>query len=133
MENYILWFLLAFGLLVLEMATGTFYMMMLAVAFGAGGLSALAGLSLSVQMTLGALVSVAGIFVLRSKKTTSSEQNLDVGETVQVIIWHDDGTARVRYRGAEWDAVPESVDMPRVGVFYIKEIQGSKLLLSCRS
>ena len=58
MEYYVYWFSLAVVLLMVEMATGTFYMLMLSLASGAGGISALAGLNMPLQMMLAALVGV---------------------------------------------------------------------------
>lgn len=134
MAPYIYWFMLAFGLLALEMATGTFYMLMLAVAVAIGGVAALLGLDLPIQITLTALAGIIGTVVLRRMKSTrpadTVSQSLDAGQTVQLIAWREDGSARVHYRGAEWDAEPESADMPHEGTLYIREIQGSKLILT---
>jgi len=57
-------------------------------------------------------------------------QSLDIGQSVRVISWREDGVARVHYRGTEWDAELESSNTPRDGVLYIKAIQGSKLILT---
>ena len=131
MENYVYWFSIAVVLLMVEMATGTFYMLILSLAFGAGGVAALAGSNMPLQMLLGALFGVVGIFVLRRTKTTTQvAQSLDIGQAVNVVAWHEDGTARVRYRGAEWDAELQSADLPHEGTLYIKEIRGSKLILA---
>jgi len=48
MEPYVYWFLLAFGLLALEMATGTFYMLIVSIALGLAGIAALLGLNFTV-------------------------------------------------------------------------------------
>ena len=37
MDNYVWWFVIGFGLVVAELLTGTFYLLVLAVAFGAAG------------------------------------------------------------------------------------------------
>lgn len=136
MAPYIYWFVLAFGLLALEMATGTFYMLMLAIAVAIGGVAALLGIGLSMQITLTALAGIIGTVILRRMKSTRptdvASQSLDTGQPVQLVAWHEDGSARAHYRGAEWDAEPESADMPREGALYIKEIQGSKLILTHR-
>lgn len=136
MAPYIYWFMLVFGLLALEMATGTFYMLMLAVAVAIGGVAALLGIGLPIQITLTALAGIIGTVALRRMKSTrpadTASQSLDTGQTVQMIAWREDGSARVHYRGAEWDAEPESPDMPREGALYIKEIHGSKLILTHR-
>ncbi|HUW26205.1 MAG TPA: NfeD family protein [Gallionella sp.] len=134
MTPYIYWFVLAFGLLALEMATGTFYMLMLAIAVAIGGVAALLGTSLPIQITFTALAGIIGIVILRRMKSIhpidAASQSLDTGQPVQLVTWREDGSARVYYRGAEWDAEPESADMPREGALYIKDIHGSKLVLT---
>lgn len=134
MAPYIYWIILALVLLGVEMATGTFYMLVLSLAMALGGVLALAGLALPLQMTLVGLAAVIGTALLRRVRSgrpdNAKHDSLDVGQSVRVLAWKEDGTARVHYRGADWDAEPESADMPRDGVFYIKATQGSKLILT---
>ena len=134
MEPYVYWFLLAFGLLALEMATGTFYMLIVSIALGLAGIAALLGLNLPLQITLSAVASIIGTVILRRMKGMRTgkmiSQSLDIGPSVRVISWLEDGIARVHYRGTEWDAELESSSLPRDGVLYIKAIQGSKLILT---
>lgn len=136
MAIYIYWFLLALILLGLEMVTGTFYLLMVSVAMAVGGLAALLGSSVAWQLTLCALAVILGTVILRRwKKTRVNEvtgANLDVGQPVRVLTWNENGSARVFYRGAEWDAEPESADMPRDGTLYIKAVRGSSLVLTHR-
>lgn len=134
MAPYVYWFLLALVLLALEMATGTFYMLVLAIALGVGGVAALLGLSLPLQLSLSAVTGIVGTAILRRTKfvrsSPASNQSLDIGQPVQVLAWHDDGTVRVYYRGAEWSAEPESIDTPRDRALYIKAMRGSILVLT---
>lgn len=137
MASYINWFLLALVLLVAEMASGTFYMLVLSAALAVGGVAALLGLSEPLQLTLSALAGIAGIFILRRWKAArpagKNSSNLDVGQPVQVLVWHEDGTARVHYRGAEWDAELETSGIvARDGTLYIKAMRGSTLILTQR-
>lgn len=132
MEIYVYWFLLALILLALEMATGTFYLLMVAIAMALGGLAALLEAGIAWQLTFSALAVIAGTFILRNCKRGSevADGNLDAGQPVQVLAWHENGSARVAYRGAEWDAQPEIADMPHEGMFYIKAVQGSRLIIT---
>ena len=41
MDNYVWWFVIGFGLVVAELLTGTFYLLVIAIAFGAAGVAAL--------------------------------------------------------------------------------------------
>jgi membrane protein implicated in regulation of membrane protease activity len=136
MEIYIYWFLLALVLLGLEMVTGTFYLLVLAVALAVGGLTALFTTGIVWQLVFSALTGVVGIVILRRWKSTraseASAASLDIGLPVKILKWNDNGTARVFYRGAEWDAELESADTPREGTLYIKAVQGSALVLTHR-
>jgi membrane protein implicated in regulation of membrane protease activity len=57
---------------------------------------------------------------------------LDIGQPVRVIKWNSNGSARVTYRGAEWDAEAESADTPHEGALYIAAVRGSALVLTHR-
>lgn len=134
MAIYVYWFLLALVLLGLEMTTGTFYLLVVSLAMVIGGGAALLGFGLPVQLVLAALSGVVGTFLLRRWKggpvCEVDSQSLEAGQPVRVLSWHEDGTARVFYRGAEWDAETESADLVREGTFYIKETRGSTLILT---
>ncbi len=134
MPQYVYWFLLALGMLMVEMATGTFYMLVLSIALAVGGLAALLGLNESLQLMLSAAAGITGIIFMRRAKAAhpaaASGQNFDIGQPVHGIAWREDGTARVHFRGAEWDAEPESPDTPRMATMYVKDMRGSTLILT---
>jgi membrane protein implicated in regulation of membrane protease activity len=134
MAIYVYWFLLALILLGLEMATGTFYLLVISIAMAAGGVVALLGMAMPGQLAIAALAGVAGIVLLRRRKVGSSgdagSQSLDDGQPVKVLTWREDGTARVFYRGAEWDAELATGEKDHDGQFIIKSIHGSILVLT---
>jgi membrane protein implicated in regulation of membrane protease activity len=134
MAAYIYWFMLALVLLGLEMTSGTFYMLVLSMAVALGGVAALAGLGLVWQLSLAGAAAVIGTLILRQSRITrpadAKNDSFDIGQPVQVIAWNENGTARVHYRGAEWDALPESAVTSPDAAFYIKAVQGSKLILT---
>ena len=136
MEIYIYWFLLALVLVGLEMATGTFYLLVVAIAMAVGGVVALLGAGMAWQLVLSAVTGIAGTIVLRRRKGAQASEapnaSLDIGLPVRVIKWNDNGTVRVFYRGAEWDAEPESADTPHQGTLYIAAVRGSGLVLTHR-
>lgn len=136
MEIYIYWFLLALILVGLEMVTGTFYLLVVAIAMAVGGVAALLGMGMVWQLLLSAVTGIVGTIMLRRWKSTQSSDtsnaSLDIGLPVKVIKWNEDGTARVFYRGAEWDAELESADTPHEGTLYIAEVRGSALVLTHR-
>lgn len=134
MADYVYWFLAALALFGLEMASGTFYLLVLGIALAIGGGAALIGLGTPLQFVLAALAGVTGTVLLRRRKSTApvepAGQSLDIGQPVQVLAWHDNGTARVHYRGADWDAESESPDTPRNTTLYIKALRGAVLILT---
>ena len=136
MALYVYWLLLALVLVGLEMATGTFYLLIVAIAMTIGGASDLLGLAFAAQLVLAALAGITGIILLlRWKKANTSDtksMSLDIGKLVKIIAWHEDGTARVFYRGTEWDAEFETKESKRDEVFFIKDIKGSVLILTNR-
>ncbi len=138
---------MAGALVAVELATGTFYLLMLALGGVAGALAAHAGLSLSLQIWVAAIVGglCAGGWYTQRRKTLApsaanplSAQNdpdlsLDLGQTVQVNNWHSDGTAQVQYRGAPWLARLKTPltkpALPEPGTYRICAMQGNHLLL----
>ncbi|TNF58417.1 MAG: hypothetical protein EP306_13135 [Burkholderiales bacterium] len=55
--------------------------------------------------------------------------NLDVGEIVQIDEWLADGTASVRYRGAQWQAVSRSGQPEGPGSYRVTELVGNRLMV----
>ena len=134
MAIYVYWFLLALILFGLELMTGSFYLLIVAISMAIGGVFALFGVGFTGQLTLAALAGFVGIIWLKRFKaeytTNETNQSLDVGQPVKILLWHDKMRARVFYRGAEWDAELENTNCGHNGVFYIKELRGSTLILT---
>ncbi len=131
------WFGVAALFLLLEMITGTFYLLLVALGLAASGTAAYAGLSLVWQIISGLVVSLAGLIVVhshrRSKGDMATQSNpdvvQDVGQNVIVDEWDKNGQARVFYRGANWSARID-VDQPtQPGEHYIQAVQGLTLIL----
>jgi membrane protein implicated in regulation of membrane protease activity len=139
MSDMTVWFVVAFGLLVVELMTGTFYLLMVAIGCAIGGTAALAGASLPVQFVAGAAVGIAATMILRRTRFGERRMRadaahnrdviLDIGEVVQVAAWHE-GTAHVRYRGCRWDATLEPGAVPQTGAQVIKAVRGSTLVVA---
>lgn len=138
MADSTLWWLAAGVLVASELISGTFYLLMLAVGLAAGALSAHAGLGATSQIVIASVigaVSVIGWHVRRKRdavvKTSADRDiNLDVGETVQVDAWSDPGHTSVKYRGAQWSAVPAGGSSSgTTGPHRIVEVRGSQLVL----
>ena len=135
------WWIVAGVLVAAELATGTFYLLMLALGAAASALAAHAGLGSSGQLLVGALVGggmVALWYAWRSGQpkpaaaASNRDVNLDIGGTVHVAHWHADGSARVQYRGAGWDVRFAGSGTPSAGDFVIQAVDGNRLLLDRR-
>ncbi len=136
MQPYVFWFVVAAGLMVAEMFTGTFYMLVLSLAMCVGSLSALLGMNEVQQLTLTALAGIFGIIGLsnwkKKRAAVPDRVRTDIGQMVQVSLWREDGSLRVRYRGAEWNAELETPDTSHEVALYIKAMRGSTLILTAQ-
>jgi membrane protein implicated in regulation of membrane protease activity len=133
-----LWWVVAGLLVAIELATGTFYLLMLALGAAAAALAAHAGASLSIQLVVAAVVgggAVTGWHLRRKRQPAAPpaeanrDINLDIGTRVHVPAWNPDGTARVPYRGATWSVRHGGSGPPSPGEHVIVAVQGSELLL----
>ncbi len=139
MSAYVAWFVVGFVLLIAELLSGTFYLLVLAVAAGVAALTALAGGSMPLQLVVAAAIGLAGSLWLRRARagragatTADAMQNLDVGQPVRIDHWTTARTARASYRGAEWDVELVAGEEARPGDFVIREIHGSRLVVAAR-
>ena len=133
-----LWWLVAGVLVVAELTTGTFYLLMLALGAAAGALAAHLGLGTTAQVSVAAVTGAVATFgwYLRSRKRdvklptgSNPDVNIDVGESVQVEAWNNDGLARVQYRGASWSARFVGQGNPKPGLHRITALNGNQLEL----
>jgi membrane protein implicated in regulation of membrane protease activity len=131
-----IWWVMAAVLAGAELFTGTLYLLACAIAFALGGVAAWLGASTDMQLVIAGLLSVIGIVVAhqwRKKKGEPPQQPaLDIGQAVQVRTWHPDGTARVEYRGTQWNAELAAIDARRADTMYIVATRGSTLVLSAQ-
>ena len=133
------WWVAAGLLVAVELATGTFYLLMLALGAAAAALAAHAGLSGSVQIVAAALVG-GGATALwhyrryRAPRSAAQEVNpdvqIDLGQQLHVDSWQADGTARVHYRGAGWTVRYAGEGAPRPGPHVIVAVRGNHLLVA---
>ena len=138
MESYIVWFVAGFGLLVAELLTGTFYLLVIAVGLAAAGLAALAGAPAALQFVVAAAIGLAGSLWLRStrfgkrlhERVDDHVQNMDIGQSLRVDSWTAERTARASYRGAVWDVELAAGEPPASGEFVIRDIQANRLIVA---
>lgn len=136
MAAHWLWWILAGGLVAIELVAGTFYLLAVAVAFAVGGLAAWLGASHELQFVIAAVLAIAGTFVAhrwrRRHAPPAADVPFDVGQTVEVQAWNADGSARVAYRGSMWNAELAAPGTPRAQSMVIVGMRGSTLLLGER-
>ena len=136
MAAYWVWWALAVILVGAELMTGTFYLLAVGIAFVVGGLAAWLGASLPVQLIIGGVLSVAGTMAAHRWRLRQAPlappASLDLGQSVRILEWKDDGSARVNYRGTQWDAELASPGVARAETMYIVGTRGSTLLLADR-
>ncbi|MDH5340873.1 MAG: NfeD family protein [Rubrivivax sp.] len=131
-----LWWVIAGLLVAVELASGTFYLLMLSLGAVAGALSAHAGAGLTTQIVVAALTGGGATAAWHFKRASSprsapAESNadvlLDIGQTLQVDAWGADGSARVPYRGAAWSVRFVGPGAPAPGLHRIVSVHGSQL------
>ncbi len=137
MQPYVWWAVVGIGLIIVEMMTGTFILMILGLSAFAGAAMAWFGFSFEIQAVAAVALAAIGMIVSSTlkKKQTPKEKNaesLDVGHTVIVESWvsEADGIAKVRYRNATWDAKVIGAHTPGATVFYICTTDGNTLHIS---
>ena len=142
MTDWILWFVAAGVVVILEIFSGTFYLLMIAVGLAAAGVGALLGAGEPAQYIIAAVVGAAATYALRRSKFGMHKKgdaardpnvNLDIGQTLVINEWKNDGAhhhARVMYRGAMWDVDLASGAVAETGTFTIQEIRGSRLIVA---
>jgi len=132
------WWLLTGALVAVELATGTFYLLMLAIGAAAGALAAHLGLPLTGQLVAAAVVGAAAVmgWHLHSRRRPGDPSvrslrsvNLDVGEVLHIEQWNADGTATVKYRGASWTVIQRPGNAFVPGAYRVTELVGNRLLV----
>jgi membrane protein implicated in regulation of membrane protease activity len=139
MSAWVWWFVLGFVLLIAELTTGTFYLLVIALAFAAAGLTSLFNMPFVIQLVVAAGIGLAGSLWLRNSRfgrrgARESEplQNLDVGQVVRIEQWSPSRTARAAYRGAQWDVELAPGEEAVAGDFVIRDVLGNRLIVARR-
>lgn len=131
MSNLSLWLVVAGILLIAEIMTGTFYLLMVSLGALIGALVAYLGYGLEIQIAASAVFAVLGSLLIRKRfvkrnKIDRQHDILDIGNKIEISNWSAGGLANVQYRGATWAA--ESTDAtPATGLHQIVDVQGNIL------
>ena len=132
------WWVLAGIAVAAELASGTFYLLMLALGLAGGALAAHAGLGFSMQLVAAAVIGGGAVAAWRVRRkhpppappaATNRDVNLDIGSRVTVTQWNSDRTARVPYRGATWSVRYAGADEPQPGEHVVRAVEGNFLII----
>ena len=140
MDLWLFWIIAGSVLVIAELISGTFYLLVLAAGAFAAALIAWLGANMLVQASVGGGVSLAGAWFVHhwhqaNRKADGGQSSfLDRGQAVVLEGWTNEGagTARVKYRGASWDArVTDPAARPAPGsTLYIEGQEGSTLVVA---
>jgi membrane protein implicated in regulation of membrane protease activity len=140
LSNASVWWVAAGIAVAAELATGTFYLLMIALGLAAGALASYFGLPEPLQLGVAALVGGGATALWHWRRTVRAgvalppgrdhDVNLDVGERVRVPAWGSDGTARVSYRGSMWEARLQPGALARPGEHVVAAVEGNWLVLA---
>ncbi len=126
-----MWLFLAGALLITEMTTGSFYLLMVSLGALAGALAAFLGYGFELQIGVAAVFSALGgvairFYSRRQKITNEPQPSLDIGNKIEIPHWQVGGRGSAQYRGATWTV--ESTDaQPAKGLHEIVGVQGNVL------
>lgn len=138
MDTDVLWAILGLGLVITELLSGTFYLLMLGVAAFGAALAAWLGQGFGVQALVAAVIAAFGCYgvhVYRARNAKQQMAPLDAGQPASFESWVDQGArlARVRYRGASWDAQVDGEGAPDAGaILYVTSANGNTLKVTTR-
>jgi membrane protein implicated in regulation of membrane protease activity len=139
MELWLIWVIAGFVLVITEMLTGTFYLLVIGLGAFAGAAAAALGLNPLVQAIVGGAVALAGVYAVHHWRVSNRADDpggsnfLDRGQAVVLEGWANEEAriARVKYRGTLWDAKlarPEEHPAPG-STLYILGQDGNTLIV----
>jgi membrane protein implicated in regulation of membrane protease activity len=114
MSNAVLvWLIVGAALIVIELTTGTLYLLVFGLAAWVGAGTAYFGFGMPMQLVAAGVASLVGLAVVvpfdirRRAHAVASDVDQEVGNDVTVEMVLAGGKLRVNYRGSTWDAVVE--------------------------
>jgi membrane protein implicated in regulation of membrane protease activity len=115
MDLAIVWAVIGLVLVIVELLTGTFFLLMLGIAAFGAAVAAWLGFEFPVQAIVAAVLGGAGCYGVHLYRTNNRALQMppiDAGMPASFESWLDPAArlARVRYRGATWDARVEGIE-----------------------
>ena len=136
MDISLAWLIAGFILVIAELASGTFYLLVLGIAaLVASGVGYASGAFVwqAVAAAAVAVAGVVGVHRYRQTITPARMRGLDFGQPAAFDSWVNKGAghARVKYRDALWDAQVAGDASGEPGeILYITAVDGSTLRVS---
>jgi membrane protein implicated in regulation of membrane protease activity len=133
MENHIIWLLIGFGLMIVELLTGTFYLLVLGIAAFGGAAAGWFGHGFPAQIITTAVVATIGSWMVHAYRARNALQQMkpvDFAKPVTFEKWtnQQERLARVRYRDAFWEAqVTDHAEVEAGDTLYILSSEGNTL------
>jgi len=133
-----LWWVAAGLAVVAELASGTFYLLMIALGLACGAVAAHLSLSLTLQILVAALVGAGATAIWHWRRYSqprslpareNRDVNLDIGDRVSVAAWGADLTTRVQHRGTDWTARLQPGCPAQPGAHKVVAVEGNWLVL----
>ena len=134
------WWVVAGVAVAAELATGTFYLLMIALGLVGAALAAHLGLSVTLQVVTAAVVGGGSTALWHWRRTVTEpspepvarnrDVNLDIGERVTVTTWEADHTTRVNYRGSSWQARRQPGVPEVTGLHVVQAVEGNWLVVA---
>jgi membrane protein implicated in regulation of membrane protease activity len=138
MDEHLVWAILGLALVIAELLTGTFYLFVLGAASFGGALIAWLGGEFPIQATGACVVAGIGFYFVHLYRARNAQEQMaaiDSGQPATFESWLDQGAglARVRYRGAVWDArLDGGAALEPGAVVYVLATEGNVLKVSAR-
>ena len=111
-----IWLMVAGILLIAELLTGTFYLLMLALACVFAWFATLSGAGFLTQTVVFLISASVLVYLTRrwraqinQKNTPNIADNLDAGEVINVHDWVN-GVGHTHYRGTQWRVLLDTPD-----------------------
>jgi membrane protein implicated in regulation of membrane protease activity len=133
MGEDLVWLIIGLVLVIAEVMTSTFYLLMFGVAAFCAAFVAWLGFSFALQAvvaSVAAAVGCYGVHIYRARNRAQQMPSIDSGMPANFESWIDASArlARVRYRGASWDAHVEGAEPLEPGTtVYVLATDGNTL------
>ncbi len=124
MSDSTIWWVLAGAAVTVELMTGTFYLLMVAVGLVAAAVAAHLGATFPVELVVASVVGGGAVIAWRAYRLKNPGAR-PAGS-------NPDGTGEVKYRGANWQVSLRSDAAPEPGPHVIEEVIGNRLIVRKR-